>query len=751
LKVAGLRVGPAIGGFLATSAVRSLGGPPALAFFTAALAIRMGITSGKYLANDEIQRVRFETGMNRLEGEVDHDLARIAERAASGKPFAKKTGAELARVITDEASLVEWLVDRREETWPTRQVSAEERRVVAALATYAQALRGAGDEAQLGAARQTLKRATAGIDLASLPSLPDLVPHGVDTAKTSAAYGELMAEYGRILLGASNPPLFRLVHELRTAAPDAGQLAYLKKLVGAEPSLGEVLALAPLFASGTIDPKTLWPGEAAIALPDGTRLDQATVTSLLDGLGSRDDAERSRWWGKVMHAAAPFVGSIIGAGVMALAPATGLLVLGGAVAGTLIGEKASHAAGEYLAGRGTMERVTTGVDVAPAIDVEYALGLDAVMRAKDVTTGSASQVAAKLSSEAAAIDGMISAVDRHQQRIATHRANLAPGSADAEALDHLLALHAELKAPIYGRLGEVAAVMRDAAASGSVDAMRTAFAGARASLYEVMPAMVLDVLVSQASPELSLAHGLYFRAKKAAAEALRGGAGDDVLAKVATELADAYAAIPKKLRPDDDALDAWAKAAKKDPEKLQDRAKATKLVGGDYLEQLDQTRADTLSVGDKRAKAIAQEVVNALWTQVYGTFGLHDGAKVPELSSIRIERQPIPEAEGFSNLKLRGKLDGGGKIELVLDALGQPSADLSTLHLDLGEKHLAKFVARAAAQHVEASTGETPLITKVTLLERRDDAYVFAVRAGDRTLKATIGPDGLVEPTFLQA
>lgn len=753
LKVAGLRVGPAIGGFLATSAVRSLGGPPALAFFTAALAIRMGITSGKYLANDEIQRVRFETGMNRLEGEVDHDLARIAERAASGKPFAKKTGADLSRAIADEASLVEYLVTRRRETWADRSVPAEETRAVTAFEAYAKALRGADDETKLGAARQTVKRATTGIALGALPSLPELVPHAVDTAKTGAAFAELMAEYGRILLGASNPPLFRLVHELGASAgaPDASQLAYLKKLVGAEPSLGEVLALAPLFASGKVDAKALWTGDAAVSLPDGSRLDQATVSSLLAGLGSRDDAERSRWWGKVMHAAAPFVGSLLGAGVMAFAPAAGLLVLGGAVAGTLIGEKASHAAGEYLAGRGTTERVTSGVDVAPAIDVEYSLGLDAVMRSKDVTSGGATQVAARLADEAAAITGMLGAVERHQARIAAHRANLAPG-ADADALDHLLALHTELKAPIYGRLGEAAAVMSEAAArGGTVDALRATFAGARASVYELMPAMVLDVLVSQASPELSLAHGLYFRAKRAAAEAIAGGAKDDVLAKVATELADAYAAIPKKLRPDDDALDAWAKAAKKDPEKLGDRAAVTKLVGGDYLDALEGARAEALSVGDKRAKQIGQEVVNALWTQVYGSFGLHDGAKVPELSSVRIERQPIPEAEGFSHVKLRGKLEGGGRLELVLDALGQPSADLSTLHIDLGERHLGRFVGEAAVRHVAAMTGEAPALGKVKLLERTDDGYVFAVRVGERTLKATIGADGLVEPSFLQS
>ncbi len=749
LKVAGLRVGPAMGGFLATSAIRSLGSP-ALAFFTAALAIRMGITSGKYLATNEIQRVRFETGMNRLEGEVDHDLARIAERAATGQPFAQKTGDELKSAAKNEAALVSYLTTRRKETFAGRDVSAGEKQAVQALETYAKALGSAGDEAAIGAARSAVGSATKGVALASLPSLPELAPHGSDAAKVGAAFGEMMTQYGRLMLGVSNPPLLRFTQQLQAKGGElgAGELSYLKKLVGAEPSLGEVLALSPMFASGKLDPKALWPEGATVQLGAGNTVDQATVGELLKGLGSRDEGERMSWWGKVMHTAAPIIGSVIGAGIMALAPAAGLLLYGGAFAGTLLAEKAGHMAGDYLTGRGVAQRALTGVDVATAGSSELGLGVSSLAGAKGLTAGGASEVAGKLRAEAGTVDALVSSVKTTVDALTARRTQL-QGGPEAELIDRELLLHNELRAPVYGRLSEVSAAMKTAADGGDVGAMRTAFAGARASLYELMPMMALETLIAQASPELSMTHGVYFRAKRELAEAIQAKAGDEVLGPIIATMVGTYANIPRKQRPDDDALDKWAKKAHEKPEKLADRSAVAGLITPQWFEKLEASRIETLSVSEERAGEIGQEVMNALWTQVYGKLGLTAGQDVPELGSVRVDRTPLADGSGFSEVTLSGKVKGGGKFEMKLDALGQPSSDLSTLQLDLGEKILGKMVASAVVDQVAAATGGPAVLGKVRLLDQTDAGYRFSVQVDGQARIATIGRDGLVAPSFM--
>ena len=119
-KAAAQMLLPSITGSPATSAMRSLGSP-ALAFFTAALAIRMGFTTGKFLATDQIQKVKFETGLNRFEGgEVDHDLARMGDRARTGSPFEGKSGQALVQAARVESALASYLASRRKETWTGR-------------------------------------------------------------------------------------------------------------------------------------------------------------------------------------------------------------------------------------------------------------------------------------------------------------------------------------------------------------------------------------------------------------------------------------------------------------------------------------------------------------------------------------------------------------------------------------------------------------------------------------------------------
>lgn len=751
MKVAGLRVGPAMGGFLATSAIRSLGSP-ALAFFTAALAIRMGISSGKYLATNEIQRVRFETGMNRLEGEVDHDLARIAERASSGQPFSKKTGDELKSAAKNEAALVSYLTTRRKETFAGRDVSAGEKQAIAAFESYAKALGSAGDEASISAARAAVGSATKGVALASLPSLPELAPHGSDAGKVGAAFGEMMSQYGRLMLGVSNPPLLRFSQQIQAKGGElgAGELSYLKMLVGKEPSLGEVLALSPMFASGKLDPKALWPEGATVQLGAGNTVDQATVGDLLKGLGSRDEGERMSWWGKVVHTAAPIIGSVIGAGIMAFVPAAGLLLYGGAFAGTLLAEKAGHAAGDYLTNRGNAQRAMSGVDVAMAASSEFAIGVAGLAGAKGVTSGGASEVAGKLRAEAGTVDALLGSVKGSVDAITARRAAIQAGP-EAELLDRELAIHAELRAPIYGRLAEVSAALKGAAQGTDVGAMRATFAEARASLFELMPAMALEVLIAQASPELSMAHGVYFRAKRELAEAIKANAKDEVLAPIIATMAGTYANIPRKQRPDDDALDKWAKKAKDKPENLADRSAVAGLITPQWFKELEASRIETLSVTDDRAGEIGQEVMNALWTQVYGKLGLTSGQDVPELGSLRVDRTPLADGSGFSEVTLSGKVKGGGKFEMKLDALGQPSTDLSTLHIDLGEKILGKMVAAAAVDQVAAATGAPASLGKVKLLDQTDAGYRFSVQVNGQARIATIGADGLVAPTFLSS
>lgn len=756
LKVAGLRVGPTMGGFLATSAVRSLGGPPALAFMTAILAIRLGITAGRHLANEEIQRVRLEHGMNRLEGEVDHDLARIEERAKKGLPFAKQTGEVLLSSAREEADLVRYLVDRRKETFEGREVSGREQTAIGAFEAYAGALEKADSDAAVHAARKTLTGATKGLQLASLPSLPELAPIVVDEQRTGAAFAEMAAHYGSLLLSASNPPLARLVQQLeaRAEAPSPGQLAYLQTLVGPEPSIGEILGLSRLFAAGKVDVGSLWSGDAAVQLPDGRPMEQTTVRQLMDGLGDREGAARWTFWAKMSHTLAPFVSAVVGTGALFLtgAGAPGLMEYGGALAGTMLAEKAGTLVGAHLARRGTAERTNAGVELTPALGREYAVAFERLMRPHGLTAGSGEALSASLVREAGMLEAMVASVGTGHAALAAQRANMPDGAPEADVLDHALALIEDIEKPIYATLSAAAERLRElgSARGLSDEAKRGAVAELRDQLLGLLPHVTLDVLIGQAEPELSMAHGYYFRAKRDLAEALKAGADKAELTPLVALFNATVDTIPRKQRPEGDGLDKWAKKVKDDAKQLDQRADVTKLVTPSYLEKLEETRADTLSIKDKRAKAVGQELMNALWTQVWGRFGLTSG-DVPELSTSRIERLPIPEAEGFSNLKLTGKIQGGGKFELMIDALGQPSTDLSTMKLDLGEKTLGRFVASAAAQHLEVASGAAPEIRDVQLLERKDEAYRFTVRVGERRMIATISPDGILQPGWLSA
>ena len=95
-------------------------------------------------------------------------------------------------------------------------------------------------------------------------------------------------------------------------------------------------------------------------------------------------------------------------------------------------------------------------------------------------------------------------------------------------------------------------------------------------------------------------------------------------------------------------------------------------------------------------------------------------------------------------------------LKLTVASLGaqqdqQPSADLSTLHIDLGEKLLGKIAATATERHIAAATGSTPSLGKVKLLERTDEAYTFAIPVAGEMLTATVSPEGLVSPSFLHS
>lgn len=756
LTVVVKRVGPALTGFFATSALRSFGAPPPVSFLTAALAIRSGIQSGKYLADTEIKKVALQTGMNRLQGETDHDLVRMWDRAKSGAPFEGKQGDALAHAIRQEASLARYLVDRRQETFEGREVGSAEKLAAKQLTRYAleleASLEGTSPPAKaLAEARHNLTSSAKEAELRALPSLIQLAPPASQGADTEKAFTGLMHQYGLQMLAASNPALLRLVTQLEAQdrKPSEGELTYLKQRVGPEPSIGEVLALHRLHAEGKVDLASLWDPSARVGLPVGGELAPPSLQEMLDGLGHRDAGARREWWGQALVRAVPFVGAGIGAGILALFGDPTLAAYAVAIGGTLFGEKIGRVVGDRLARAGQVERTTSGVELASAFGPDYAASLSQFMRS-DITAGDRDMVVERLRQEAGALRAMIAVSRADHASLAAHAA-ANPEATESEALGRELYAREHLREPALAALEDFATKLEAIAGSErELPALRQAFTEARANLWPLMGNLALDVLTTGPEAEVRMQHGIYYLVKTKLAQDLLSGTNEETAKKGATEVALARAALPRGERPKADALDDWAEDVKKKPEKVSQLRLVSKLLSPAYVAKLEKAGQEAQELPADRAKEIAQETLNALMTQVYSRFGLFEASRVPELSNLTVERLPTSAPGELANHKVTGRLPGKGRFELELDPLGRPVPSFERLTLDLGPTLLQELAKAALSRQLAALEGAPPSLGKGRLVSRSEDGetYTFGFESSGRRLEVLIGADGSLPPDF---
>lgn len=758
MTVVAKRISPVMGGFLATSALRSFGAAPALAFLTAALAIRSGIQTGKYLADGEIKKVAVQTGMNRLEGETDHDIVRMWERANKSLPFKGKEGDVLLQAIKQEAALTRYLVERREETFPGRNVSDSEKLAIKHLKSYASeldaSLTASSPPKALSEAQYHLALSTVNGKLEDIPSLIQLAPTPSRAETTEKAFAGLMHAYGKQMLAVSNPGLFRFLPVLEglNRKPNEGELEYLRQRVGPEPSVGEVLALHSLHMAGKLDMNTLWPPSAQVGVPTGEDMAPTTLKNMLDGLGHRDAGARREWWGKMVGHAVPFVGAALGAGVLSLFTDPTIAAYVTAIGGAMLGEKVGRVIGERLSGAGRVERTNTGVEIGNAFGSEYATSISRFLK-RDITSGSREELTDRFRKEAGALRTMIQVSKQSNEAFKqAYEAN--PEAASEEKLGREYSAIESLRTPVLAQLEGFASTLEALSKSNAdLSTLRSEFTTARSALLPTIGAVALDVLSTGPDPEVRMGHGIYYMLKTKLAKDMLAGTNQEVAKKGAEEIYLAREALPRSERPKADALDDWAERVHKKPERVSDLRMVSKLLSPAYVAKLEAAGHDARHLPDDRMKDLAQETMNALISQVYSRFGLFEADRVPELSGLAVERLPTTEADELASYRVSGKLPGGGQVSIEFDAVGRPIADFEKLSLDLGERLLTDMARIASERHIAALDGSSTTLGKPSQAVRSDEAgtYSFTFKAGGRTVETVIGLDGSLGPDSIKA
>lgn len=732
---------------------------PAVSVAVNLLAIQAGFQLGYQNRSTSMSQKGFAFGVNRFQGEVDHDLVMLFDRATGlqGRLWQGKLDDKAGQQLVDnDIALIRMITSARRESWNGRDVPALERTAVERFEKLANQLEQVGvDGARGGISGLGMKKA----ELAKLPSLPEIAPHARDAESSARAFRTVLSETAKGCLAVTNASLGRLITMLEERHADgsavtAGELETIRRYVGGTPSVAEVLGLANLASKGVVDFKALWP-EGEIRDLGGNVLSKEDAKLVFETLGDRDKGASLQKWAQVISVTAPFLAAFsayAAASAMGFgdfSSLTGVLATLGVIGASL----ATHIGGFFAARavdrKGANVKLMQGVDLATAVGNEYALVLPKYFDPEALLSGDVGEVRAKLSDEVAFLDVVLASVQTSEANLQKALAELdrADGADNPDAarqredLREELAVFAGAKQFHYDVLGQVrnglAEMVTNSQKPGATVAeTREAFAELRKDLLALMQATWQDVAITQGIPEFT--GPMFFHEKLQLLDTVKTGDLTPPIAKDIVDLArnvvERRKLFPKDKRPDKDALDDIANAIVK--EKSISSAQLQEVGRPAYEQSLRTQRIEVMTVSTDRAGDIGQEVVNALWSQVYEMYGLVPESmsdKPPKLKGVDVKIVPNSDPTRFGEVQVTGRLDGGGKFAVTLDASGRPAFELPTITMDLGARRLGSMAEEYVRNHVEALTGNRPSSARATLVGRSDDnGYRYTVDSGGR-------------------
>lgn len=767
-KVFLARTVPILGGLAASRAIGILANlEPAVGLAVNLAAIQTGLQLSLRTGGQAVATEGYAFGQNRLEGqEVDHDLVMLHQRASRlQQRLYKKSDTDGQLIVDKDIALIRMVCAKRRETWDARgaDVPAAEKNAVAKFESIADLLEDSGIENVRGGIKNLgiNKR-----ELAKLPTLPQLLPQPFDSADTAEAFGTVLCETAKQCLNVGNMQLKRLITLLESkhladgSALTEAESKALQRFAGDSPNVAEVLALGRLAGAGVVDLNALWP-DAKIRDHNGNVLKKDDAKLIFETLGTRARGANVEKLGRVIGLVAPFLAA--GAAWLAatmigepsFASMTGVMSMLGAIGASI----ATHMGGFFLAkhveSKGTQIKLTQGLEVQSALGNEYAIVLPKLLDPDSFLAGGVDDAKKALADEAEVLDVVIASVGAAVQSINEALGQLMLGGAldtpeqkqAFESLQNMLVSFQRSKQTHYDVLSAVKGELQRISTEAETEAdVRDGFADIRNSLYGLMPVTWGDVVLSGSYDELSPGLTLYYGYKLQILEGLKGwdGNGDvpDGVKQAAEAMNEVAKLLPKGHRPSKkDAVDNVAKNIGR-PDKVRGQLSA---IRDPRLENtIRERRIEDLSIDDKRAKGIAQEVVNALFSQLYPVYGLAaDDADPPKAKGLKVTTIPADDPHSFPKFRVEGSFDGGGKLGVTLSAAGRISENIGDLELDLGTTHLGRMAARAVSAHAEARTGQETPIGNARLVSQHDDGKrTFAVSSGNSTYEVTIGPKG---------
>lgn len=776
-KVFTARVGPVLGGLLASRALGAMVAlDPAVGLAVNLAAIQAGFQIGTRTGAQAVKNEAFAFGVGRFEGESDHDLVYLQERLTQlHQKLWKMNDADGQDLVNETVALTRFLTQRRKETWANRDdVSEVERQAVARFEQVADLL----DEKGVAGARGRIDNlGVKSKQLAKIPSLPDMLQKPVDGEKTQEAFQTMVAEASKSCLSVTNMPLKRLISMLEDrhladgSKLDAGEAAAIQRFVGDAPSVAEVFALSRLSSAGVLDLQSLWP-DGRIIGHDGKDISQEDAKLLFETLGDRKRGGNIAKLGRAIGLVAPFLAAgaaFLGAALIPGAPGImsllGVLNLAGGIGGSLATHIGGFFLGRYVENKGEAIKLQQGLNVPTAIGNEYAMLLPRLTDPDTLLAGSLPEVKERLSAEADVLDVVVKSVVRTQENLkkALFELEQAGPPADVqeaqarEVLSRLLSGFEQSKRTHYDVLSAVRDELRKHVQNDdSLEQIRSGFADIRSSMYDLMPITWGDIVLSQTEQEIPQGKAIFYQRKMDLIDQLGNWDGSGIAPNDVVKAAEAYdeirEALPKKDRPAKDAVDDVAKKIRKGTLRRED---ATKVTRPQFVDRIKTQRIADLAIGQERAEEIGQEVLNALWSQLYPAYGLvPDGLEDVEPRFRKVEVTTIPNEDPtqFPSYQVKGQVDRGGHLAFDVDAAGRISPNLAALDLDLGDDRLGKMAETAVARHLEAATGVPPTQVRSELKGREaDGTRTFRVSTNAGSFSVRIDARGMLDNESIKA
>ncbi|MBK7861643.1 MAG: hypothetical protein IPJ65_24110 [Archangiaceae bacterium] len=638
-------------------------------------------------------RTAASIGLNRLGKEaVDNDLLFLHQTAEAFE----KTGHGDSTYANQVANVIGEMLAMRASLQP--QGNAAEKPIVDALSQYATLLRaGSFDEAH---------QVLAGInekDVKQVGQLP--LARAPDAADVAQAKDTMLYVQTRAAAGAENRTLVMTLdsmlskHVTEAAGGDIkpfspAELQVIRSRTGPNPSPTELMLVWPLHQDGLLDVHDLWPGKLN---PVDRETPLTEVALHLEDV--MVDMKRGRVE-KLVEASPKYAGYLSAPLSMLFVPLHFL-----AIPIVLAGRMGAQLTATALSNKVKNGQLETGLDSPDGNWNLYGDWLSTAAHTDDLFAGTKEQVTARLKVQADALQSELDVFDFWDRAGATNPAS-------KYIVDRIRPFPA--------------ALAKLATESGSPEELRSKLLSTPEfqSLMvdaNVAHATFVDLAHNFADPEqLATPTEQYFNQKlrfvdevnralsQAPSDAKTELAINEQLADAARGVARAYRAVPREkllgmslpFQPRTIEKDTLQKVATKIAKKPNDGASIDQLKEiATERSEIEAMRNAVSVVSEKRAGEIAQETLDALWTQVFPFFGTvteRERNATPKLKKPQIERL---EREGERpEYRVSGELSDGGKLTVYVDGVGMPNLSRADFcQLQLGEQTLERMAGHALA------------------------------------------------------